>query len=98
MTSLPSRMTVSTLADLVEHWPAIVGAPFAERGKVCGFAIDGVLHVRMIATVTPDESAPLSAALLARLPRSLDGVPLRRVRFLPPEHTLYTPPSKRTPK
>ncbi|HLA88889.1 MAG TPA: DciA family protein [Gemmatimonadaceae bacterium] len=86
-----------TFADLVEQWPAVVGAPLAERLKACAFDIGGVLTVRATQTIAPTDLAAVSSSLLARLPSHIDGVACRRIRFLPPEHAPYKPPTKRKP-
>jgi hypothetical protein len=78
--------TTSTVSfsDLVERWSEIVGPQFAAETEPVALEIGGVIHVRLWKVVDRRDLTVLARQLLTVLPSTVDGMPLRHVKWHPP--------------
>jgi hypothetical protein len=76
---------MTTFAELVADWSAVVGPQIARIAQPAALDCLGVLHLRVLTDAWRAELEGVGPDLVALLP-SVDGVAVRRVRFhCPPD-------------
>lgn len=72
----------TTFQEFRDAWPTIVGAQIAHVAEPVALACTGVLYVRVFTPSWRRDLQRLTHNVVARLPESIDGMPVRRIHWL----------------